>query len=264
LPVAPAWLGRHLNHGPLRRARTLKEDPNLDSIRFDTAGLELHHERDRERIWSTEAGEPVRLYFFHRPPDLPAPLNDRRRLAGGFRDMAVRAGLGLVEVNVVETHACLGVSVIVKGVLDRATGWGRTYAGSLIIPFRDFSFVVKTQFQEVGTPGVRETVIIDRLLASGAIHPRTALSTPPAQARVLGPGDLQGWLLDQSDPTPPHLAPNVSEDRSYDVEFPNHPLSRVRAFLDRLVRSLELAPEVKTAPRFNGPARVTRWWHFWS
>jgi hypothetical protein len=107
-------------------------------------------------------------------------------------------------------------------------------------------------------------MVADRLLASGAVRPRTDPSAPAVQGQVFSPGDMQGWLVDPSDPTPPHLAPNVSEDRRYDVEFPNHPLSRVRAFLDRLLKSLKLAPELKTAPHFTGPIGVRRWWGLWS
>jgi hypothetical protein len=210
--------------------------PTLDSIRFDTADLQLQRDTPSERNWSTQAGEPVGLYLFVRPPDLPVALHDLQGLTTGFRDIARRAQRGLVEVEVVTADSCPGVRVIIKGVVDPKTGCGRFYTGSLILPFRDCSFVIKAQLEEIGSTGVRETVVTDHLLASGALR------------------DLrsnEGWLVDAHDPTPPHLARNVSEDARYDVEFPQHPLSRVRAFLDRVILSLEIAPDVKTLAPFK-------------
>jgi hypothetical protein len=45
---------------------------------------------------------------------------------------------------------------------------------------------------------------------------------------------------------------NPSEEPAYDRDFPDHPLSRARALLQRLEATLQVAPEVKSEAKFEG------------
>ena len=132
---------------------------------------------------------------------------------------------------------------MLKGVLDNTTGRGRTYLGSLTLPFRDFSYVVKVQYREWGMTGAREAAVLSQ---------RAELEDW-----------FEGWIVDPSDPTPRHLARNLSEGPQYDSLFPNHPLSRVRNSLDALQASMRIAEDVKGLPLFGPSRRGKRRWHIW-
>jgi len=101
-----------------------------------------------------------------------------------------------------------------------------TYVGSITIPFRDFSFVVKIQCPERGTTGVREAVLFQKQFSAGKVK--------------LGPdrkiaGD---WNPD---------------DEQYDPQFPQHPISRVRKVLRRIEATCAVDAKTRTAARFVLP-----------
>jgi hypothetical protein len=67
-----------------------------------------------------------------------------------------------------------------------------------------------------------------------------------------GTGKPKGWMHDPYDPsieTP--LTWNQSEAEIYDAEFPDHPLSRLRALMAHIEATLKLADEVRAEPRFH-------------
>ena len=211
--------------------------PSIDSIWLDTSGLHAESDTADQRCWLNDAGEPISVHFFDRPPDLPASPDDVELLTPWFRQVALQADLGLVELALVRVDHILSLRVVLKSVLDQASGRGRTYQGSLILPFRDFSYVVKVHFREWGLTGAREAVVLSR------------------QA------DRKNWLegfVDPSDPAPRHLARNRSEESQYDSLFPNHPLSRLRKFLDGLQASIRVGEEAKGLPLFAASGRSKR------
>ena len=177
--------------------------PTIDSVRIDTSALLMESDSVAHRCWLNDAGEPLSLHFFDRPPDLPAPPDHGEILTRWFRQLALKPGLGLIELAPVRIDLVPSIRLVLKGVLDDATGSGCTYLGSLTLPFRDFSYVVKVQYREWGTTGVREAAVMSQ---------RAGLQDW-----------AEGWLVDPSDPAPPHLARNLSEEPQYDSLFPNHP-----------------------------------------
>ena len=217
--------------------------PSIDSVRIDTSALLMESETAARRCWLNDAGEPLTLHFFDRPPDLPAPPDHVEFLTTWYRRMALQGGLGLVELAHVRVDQLPSIRIVFKSILDRASGRGRTYLGSLTLPFRDFSYVVKLEYREWGITGARETAVF-------------------AQRADLE-DRLEGWIVDPSDPAPPHLARNLSEEPQYDALFPNHPLSRVRRSLDALQASLTIDAEVKALPRFVSPGTSRYWWQVW-
>jgi hypothetical protein len=80
-------------------------------------------------------------------------------------------------------------------------------------------------FTETGTQGVRDTVVLELARRDGGLE--------------ITDDGLAGWYADPYDPslTPAdgQLLANRSEDRAYDDRFPDHPLSRARAFLDAVI-----------------------------
>ena len=121
----------------------------------------------------------------------------------------------MVEVSLTRFDNCGAIRTIAK--LPQASS-GFTYVGSLTIPFRAFSFVLKVQSEERGLTGLREAVLTDRQIAV--------------------------------DGTPAFNA----DDESFDSEFSQHPISRVRRALDHVTRTARVDAKIKALPAFTLPS----------
>jgi hypothetical protein len=61
-----------------------------------------------------------------------------------------------------------------------------------------------------------------------------------------------GWIADPYDPTLRYDGMrNLADDPKYDAQFPEHPLSRSRAFMANLESITEIATIVNNAPGFR-------------
>jgi len=222
--------------------------PSLDVIAFDVSGFVLLGDKDGARFWHTSAGDVVVLYYFDKRPDIGADLGNLDALRAFYRTEVTAAGLGLIEVDTFQADGCVGVRTVFKSPRRPA---GVTYLGSLTLPFRDFSFVLKVECNEAGITGQREAVVLNEMLASGRV--------------TLGDTDdgLVGWAQDPYDPAArARLMRNLSEDERYDGQFPDHPLSRLRAALRKIGPSVRLGAGVKEARPFvfNTPPAKRPWW----
>ena len=200
--------------------------PSLDAVRFDTAGYEFQGEPEagKVRVWHTPEGDGLGLFFFPLPPDLPAGIGSVDELAAFYRRLASDSGGKLVEVQVVDAGGCPSVRNVLSFPQQPS---GRTYLGSLTVPFRDFSFVLKCQCCEGGPTGLKEALLLDRSLAAGQ------------------PLKIEGDRFHV-----PGFDPDAPE---HDAEFPHNPVARARRVLDHLARSLVVADGVERLPRFNLP-----------
>jgi len=201
--------------------------PSLDAVSFDTTEYESQGEPEqgRLRVWFSPDGDGIGLYFFGKPPDLPANARTAAELRDYYDGVARAAGgVELVEASVCRAGQCQAVRVIFK---TRQQPSGMTYVGSLTIPFREFSFVAKIQCEERGTTGVREAVLLDRRLQSGEV---------PSVSE--GRMHLPGW-----DP----------DAEGFDAGFPDHPVSRVRRVLRHVAASLMIEPAIARLPGFPLP-----------
>ncbi len=210
-----------------------KKRPTIDSIQLPDLDWSLVQAAAEMKQWlDPDQAQSLTLNFFALPPDLPT-IKDRAVLRHFFRTRIKEAGGGIVEVTVLEGRQLPYVKTIFKFPQEPN---GMTYLGSLIFPFKEYSYVVKMQAMEVGTTGAREAVIVGKMMASGA----------------LGVGS-DDWLCDPYQPELKEgVVMNLAEAEAYDAQFPNHPLSQVRAVLRRLEAEIELdAVLVKVKP-FEG------------
>ncbi|MDX2089184.1 MAG: hypothetical protein SFX73_15110 [Kofleriaceae bacterium] len=100
---------------------------------------------------------------------------------------------------------------------------GMTYEGTLIFANNGTTRRAVVSFTETGTTGIRDALLFDRHLAR--------------LAENVGP--LEGWMRDPYDASRMDpLMRNDADDEQYDHQFPDHPLTLVRAELARLQRSL--------------------------
>lgn len=200
--------------------------PSLDAVRFYTTGYESQGEPQpgKVRVWHTPEGDGLGVYFFPVPPDLPANAASVDELAAFYRRLLGESGGKLVEIGVITAGGCPAVRTILSVPQHPS---GRTYVGSLTVPFRDFSFVVKCQCAEAGPTGLKEALLFDRSRAANE----------PMQIEG-GRFDILGW-----DP----------DAERHDVEFPQHPVARVRRVLLHIAGSLSIVPEVRQLPGFALP-----------
>ena len=214
---------------------------SLDSITFDVSGFALQGDRDGARVWRAPTGDGVGLYYFPEPSYIEADLQSITAVRAFYRAQAMRSGAAIIEVDTPEVDSCLAVRQIVK--IPREPR-GAVYLGSIVLMFRDFSYVIKVQAQEHGVIGLREAVVFDQKLRSGEVTLDVEKETMP------------GWMRDPYDPSiVGGFAWNLSEAEEYDEQFPDHPLSRVRRVLKHLQATLRIAEEVKSEPRFEQRAR---------
>ena len=197
---------------------------SLDSIVFDASRYDFQGDQDGARVWFLPGGGGVGLYFFPRKPDLP----DRAASIAQLRDFYTAQMCGklqVVECRVLSLDEVRSIWLIAKTLLDEQTG-GTVYLGSLTIPFRDFSFVIKIQCHEPGVTGMREALLVDEALRKGTGRLED------------GRLDPIGWSFDAE---------------QFDDRLPQHPLSRVRRELRHIASSVQIEPKVRDQARFELP-----------
>jgi hypothetical protein len=194
-----------------------------DSVTFDASRYAFQGARDGARVWFLPEGDGVGLYFFPRKPDLPPHLASVAQLKD-FYVAQMGTKLKVVQCRVLLLDGVQSVWLIGKGS-DEETH-GAIYLGSLTIPFRDFSFVIKIQCHEEGTTGMREALLVEEALRKGT-------------GRVDGNRFVSdGWYFD---------------DEQFDDKLPRHPLSRVRRELRHIGASVRIERKIRNEPRFELP-----------
>ena len=194
-----------------------------DSITFDASRYQFQGDRDGARVWFLPEGGGVGLYFFPRKPDLPMRATSVRQLRDSYAAQ-MGGNLQVIECNVLPLDGVPSIWLIAKGLDEQKRA--AVYLGSLTIPFRDFSFVIKIQCQEQGVTGMRETLLIAEALRKGTGHVEGDRFVP------------DGWAFD---------------DEEFDDEVPKHPLSRVRRELRQIASSVRIEAKVKQQRRFELP-----------
>ena len=115
-----------------------------------------------------------------------------------------------------------------------AGGWG--YVGTLLIPFRDFQYSICLQTLELAGDEARGNHVWEWLHGTHPADECTqlwfGLECPPA------------------DPNP--LLPCLADEERWDASFPEHPLSRLRAEVARLIPTLVVSREVKNSAPHRG------------
>jgi hypothetical protein len=200
--------------------------PSLDAVSFDATGYAFQGEPQpgKLRVWHTPEGDGLGVCYFPVQPDLPANAGAVEELAAFYRRLLGDSGGKLVECRVVVAGGCPAVRTILSAPQQPS---GRTYVGSLTVPFRDFSFVLKCQCPEHGPTGLKAALLFDRSRAANE------------------PMTVEGGRF--------HIPGFDVDDPRHDAEFPNDPVARARRVLDHVAGSLAVAAEVRQLPGFALP-----------
>lgn len=173
------------------------------------------------RKWHSPRGAVLSLAAVARaaiPP--PARVDLLRR---SFRRLAEARSAGLVEADLVQSPYGPSAQMVYKALRDRAF----VFTGMLLLP-ADAEWLVCTVVDcERGTTGVREAVVTAQLIEAGALdvesyEERWANDPYDSQYRSTAKVPLR----------------YLSDDESYDAQFPDHPLSIVRCTLRALLENV--------------------------
>lgn len=153
--------------------------PSLEHVRFDTAGYEPRGDiDDHTRAWYSPDGDVLGVFLFLKEPDVPrvSTLGELRRW---HTERLRRVGGDSVELAIVSVDDVRALQTIVK--VPQAPS-GRTYLASLILPFAEFSFVLKVQCEEHGITGMREAMLLHDQVVDPDVRARERFPLPLSDA----------------------------------------------------------------------------------
>lgn len=170
------------------------------------------------RYWHDSDGDVIALAVFPKQPSYPFESNETEQRKW-CRAEAEAKRAGLIEVRTTPSKIRPSASFIYK-ILEIPA---YIYVGQLIASVDGASVVWTVVAREHGTTGVREAVVTTNLMKSG---------------KLTLDSYKQSWAQDPYDPTYHGVDRSVlrfmSDDESYDAQFPKHPLSKVRQVLAAL------------------------------
>jgi|SRR5665213_161882 len=117
------------------------------------------------------------------------------------------------------------------------------YIGILWLPFETCRFQINVEAMELGTTGMREAIVMS---LNRENSPQFEQSGNPL---VIENEEQLNAVYEAVLKKPPRHLP--SDDVKYDAGFPDHPLSQVRARLDKIVESLKFDGGVKALTPFR-------------
>jgi hypothetical protein len=207
--------------------------PGIDGVVVDVTGWAEGKGDPSQRPWY-QPGAALSLCYFPVAPDVTHAVRDDKALRAQFEEsFAPQANMAVVEANWVDgPHDLVLAQIILKGMMPERR---MTYIGSLIIPFAACSWVIRMQAVEGPPTGAREVVWLEKYLADG------------------GDFEALGFVERDGPPNPDELVTvrrMPSDDAQWDTLFPQHPLSKVRAWLPECRQTFGVTPEVLALDRF--------------
>jgi hypothetical protein len=198
--------------------------PSLQSLTFDTSELQIHGEEPNRKVWFTEDGDGVSLNFFDKKPDIPPNLHSLQEVRDFYLSMLQGTPTKLVDLSITNIGGCPAIRMILK---SPQKPHGMTYLGSITVPFRDCSFVVKCQCMERGTTGIREAILNQMAFKAGTM-------SLDAHGKITGGPDYDA--------------------AEHDAKFPQHPLSKLRRLLALIETTSVIDSATRNEPGFPLPS----------
>jgi hypothetical protein len=207
----------------------------INSISMPDFGWEqVKNEAEMQQWLNPAQSIALSINFFDQKPDLPT-AKDIDLLRDYYRDQIVVPNGGLIQADLINLKTYSAIKTMFK-IPQNPTGM--TYLGSLTIPFKKCSYVVKIQAVEVGTTGLRDSLVSNQLLTEGKI--------------TLGGAGFENWFVDPYDPSfKKGTLMNASEELAYDAMFPEHPLSQARNLLTQIESQIVFADELSKYKKFK-------------
>lgn len=189
---------------------------------------DMGYQQEDETTWVDPAtGDRMTLQYADHAPNLPAPLTDLPRLRQGLTAQSADTG-GLIEAHVVTVDSMPALRQIMKLPLPERPGQG--FVATLTVPRAGSSVQLRFQALEGPQTGIREATVLAELGPDRYFGPHPY--APDVQAKL-------PW--------------HRGDEAQWDPMFPDHPLSRVRAWLRQVVSAVRLDPGFAALPPFAGP-----------
>jgi hypothetical protein len=173
------------------------------------------------RLWRDSDGDVLSLAI---PAEgLGLPHGSEAEVKRWCRELAQERGGGLIEAH--------GIGSSARLIYKRLQIPAYVYTGMFITAVQGFSLVWTVVAGEHGTTGAREAVVTANLMKAG---------------KLTLDGYRRSWAQDPYDPAYQGVDRSVlrfmSDDESYDEQFPHHPLSKVRHVLRALPTAMQFDP----------------------
>ncbi|MEL6535019.1 MAG: hypothetical protein AAFQ98_06375 [Bacteroidota bacterium] len=209
--------------------------PSLSSISLPDWGWEQKQKNKTMVQWvNPEAPVALSINFFAKEPDLPT-TQDVEELRNYYRSQLTAQGGGILQVEIIKIQGIKAIKTLFKFPQQPS---GTMYLGSYTLPFEKCSYVLKLQGMELEPTGQRESLVADAMIKQGKLVANEK-------------GEYPGWAADPYAPEYQHTClMNKSEAISYDLQFPDHPLSQVRTYLTKLSWDLKAEAILKEQPPF--------------
>ncbi len=208
--------------------------PSLADVQFDTTGWEPREESAENRLkWANGVGDVLSIRYQGAPPQMPSLFRLQALKEYHTRQLQPSGG-AILSLDLLQVK---GVSVgkLVFKSMQQAGGWG--YMGMLFLPYRDFSYSIRIQALERAGDEARGQHVWNLLHAS---QPSEADCYALWFDLEAAPDDLNTARVCMAD-----------EER-WDKDFPDHPLSRLRSELTRIIPTLIVSREVKNSAPHRG------------
>jgi hypothetical protein len=205
--------------------------PTVEDVQFDTSGWEHREAVENRVVWSNASGDLLTKRFIPGAPKMPG-LFRTAELANYYAEQVAGAGGAVISVDLVHLKGT-SVSRMVFKLPQPEGQFG--FVGALTLAYKTFSYSIRIQALETREDRVR------------TVHAMAFLerSHPPGT-------DLRSFWFDGFAPENEQTTRRCqADDVLWDSEFPNHPLSRIRAELARLTPTLKISRDVKNSVPHN-------------
>lgn len=222
--------------------------PTVQSLEFDHSGWRIVPQKNRTRVqtqeWhflSSQYLDRLTVSFYDNAPLIVRwPHLDELRQDARLR--YTPAGVGIVAHDLIAVGNVLTEQILMKYNEEDNI----KYQATITLPFVGFSYIIsietyasKREVQE------REQKILNELQANG-------------QIKLDSDGNPIGWEYEPYEPSykPSALYSrlflyNRSDDKQYDARFPQHPLTRLRKYLESIHGSIRLADDLVRAEPYH-------------
>jgi hypothetical protein len=175
--------------------------------------------------WQSDNGATLTLRRQTQPFDVPLDTSDEE-LRDLFAPYVEQTGDRLIDVHWTWIAEVRSLSITTEGSLTPTGIGGKYYITKLMIPSGNACWSITITAQEGGVTGIRETIFVNRFLV-----------------RLSADQDPISSINDSMD----RIRSEAMEER-WDADFPDHPLSIVRAATSRVLRSITFNPDMPIAP----------------
>lgn len=207
--------------------------PVLDDLQFDTTGWESRPDPAENRhAWENARGDILTLRFNPGTPKFPS-LYRAQALRDYYNRQVVSQGGCILSLDLLHVKGVPIGKLIFKSPQSTG-GWG--FMGSLNLAYQDFSYSIRMQSVEIQGDEARGQYVWDWLHGS---YPEGA--------------DCTGlWFGVNYTPESHEVLPCMADDVRWDTDFPDHPLSRLRNELARIVPTMSVNRDVKNSQPHRG------------